>query len=389
MARRKRERRKPGTGYASQAKNKTWIAFFPKLGGGHHVRRGFSTRSLAEAWLDSLVARQAAKEDIGKGQQTVSSAIDAWATRAARERGWKAKTVADVAWKLGYVKPYLGDTALADVLPDDVDRALDDLSRSLAETTMRQIRNYVFQVFESAVKRRYITFNPVIKPERRKRAKQKEPQRLSAPQAALLLRAAETSFYALAWWLLLTLGMRAGEVCGLRWGDLDLDNASIHIQAAVAELRGRSHQGTPKGDKKRRIALPRLLVPLFRLHRQAVVRRAAQGTQKGYWQEHGLVFPGRGGRPMNPVALRHQLKRHTDATRLPPVTTHMLRHTAAKFYTDVGCPQHITAAILGHAATITGHYAPPDVEVMRPWVEQVYAALAGEAAEIKTRAEIG
>lgn len=304
--------------------------------------------------------------------------MGAWATRAAKEREWKAKTIADVTWKLGYVAPFLGDQALADVLPDDVDAMLDELRKSLAETTIRQIRNYLYQVYESAVKRRYITFNPVIKPERRKRAKQKEPQRLSVPQAALIVRAGETSFYALAWWLLLTLGMRAGEVCGLRWGDVDLDTCAIHIQAAVAELRGRSHKDTPKGDKTRKVALARALVPFFQAQRQAVIRRAAQGLKKGYWQENGLVFPGRGGRPMNPVALRHQLKAHTDAMRLPPVTTHMLRHTAAKFYTDVGCPQHITSAILGHAANITGHYAPADPDAQRPWVEQVYRTLAGE-----------
>lgn len=381
MARKKRERRKRGSGYASQAANGTWIAFFPKRPAGWHVRRGFDSRASAESWLDSLVTRQAAREDVSKGQQTVGAYMDAWATREARERGWKAKTVADVAWKLGYVKPYLEHQALADVLPDDIDGMIDELSKALAETTTRQIRNYLHQVFESAVKRRYITFNPVIKPDRRKRAKQKPAQRLSAPQAARIVNAAAPSFYALAWWLILTLGMRAGEVCGLRWGDVDMDGCALHIQAAIAEVRGRSHKDTPKGDKTRKIAFARALAPLFRAQRAAVIRRAAQGLQKGYWQNNDLVFPGRGGRPMNPVALRHQLKRHTDATRLPPVTTHMLRHTAATFYRDAGADEQMIGAILGHAPTITGHYAPPSPEAQRPWVEEVYRRLAGEVEQ--------
>ena len=54
MAKR-RKRRAPGSGYAQPAANKTWIAFFPKVGGGYHVRRGFDTRAVAEAWLDSLL----------------------------------------------------------------------------------------------------------------------------------------------------------------------------------------------------------------------------------------------------------------------------------------------------------------------------------------------
>lgn len=382
---RKGKRRAPGSGYTSEAPNGTWIAHYPKLGGGYHVRRGFDTRAAADAWLDTLTKQQQSKGDVAGGQQRVSVWMDKWATRSAKERDWKAKTVADVAWKLGYVKPYIGEMALADVLPDHVDAIWDDLRSSLAETTIRQTRNYLFQVFEEARLRRYIDYNPVLKPARRKRAKQREPERLSAPQAAQVVRQAETSFYALAWWLILTLGVRAGEVCGLRWSDVDTDACTLHIQAAIAEVRGRSQKDTPKNDKKRLVAFPRGLAPLFKLQRQAVIRRAAQGLKKGYWQNNDLVFPGRGGRPMNPVALRHQLKRHTDACKLPPVTTHMLRHTAAKFYTDIGTPEPVKKAILGHALDITGHYGPPDPDVQREWVERVYRTLAGEVEKARVK----
>lgn len=390
MAKRRkpRQRRKPGTGYAGEAKNGTWTAFFPRLGGGYGSRRGFSTREAAEDWLDSLVARRAAKEDVAHGQMRVDAWIDRWIERSAKERQWKAKMLADVLYKLGYVKPFIGSQVLADILPDHIDSMFDELERDLAENTVRQIRNYLYQVFEAAVRRRYITYNPVIKPERRKRAKQREPERLSAPQAALLLRQAEAAFYALAWWLILTLGLRAGEACGLRWGDIDFEHARLLIAQEVTDVRGTATFDTPKGDKTRALPFPRALVPLLRLHRRAYERRAVQGVKQGYWQEHGLVFPGRSGRPMNPTSLRHQLKTLTDACKLPAVTTHMLRHTAGKFYTDLGCPYELISAILGHGPrTITGHYAPADVETLRPWVERVYGLLAGEVEQQRARKE--
>ena len=388
--RRKRDgRRKPWTGYAAQAKNGTWGAFFPKPGGGHHVRKGFDTRENAEAWLDSLVKQRDDKGDVKGGQQRVSAWVDTWATRATKERDWKAKMVADVTWKLGYVKPFIGDMAVVDVLPDHVDAIWDDLRQSLAETTVNQIRNYLFQVFEEARQRRYITYNPVLKPQRRKRARQREPQRLSAPQAALLVRRAETSFYGLAWWVALIFGLRAGEICGLRWGDLDLDSAILTVAQEVTDVRGTATFDKPKGDKIRHLPIPRALVPLLRLHYQAVTHRAAQGTRRGTWINNGLVFPGRSGRGMNPTSLRHQLKALTDATLLPPVTTHMLRHTAAKFYTDAGTPRELVAAILGHTTGITGHYGPPDVETLRPWVEKVYRGLAGEVEAARRKEQAG
>lgn len=381
MARKRKDdagRRKPGTGYATAAKNGTWTAYYPKLGGGYHVRRGFDTKPLAEAWLDSLVARQSQKENVGKGQQRVGAWMDLWKEREARERDWKAKTIADVEWKLGYVKPFIGDMALADVMPDDVDMMMDALNKDLAQTTVRQIRAYLFQVFESARERRYITHNPVIKPTRRKRAKQKEPVRLSLPQAALLIRTAEPTFYALAWWLILTLGLRAGEVCGLRWGDVDMDRGILHIMQEYTDVRGVATQDKPKNDKQRHVPIARALMPMLAAHKRVYLQRAARGMKAGTWKEHGLVFPGRSGMPMNPNSLRHQLHDLTDACKLPPVTTHMLRHTAGKFYTDLAAPDNITGAVLGHTPNITGHYAPPDADAMRPWTEQVWRAISGE-----------
>lgn len=371
-------RRKPGTGYATEAPNGTWIGHFPKQPTGYHVKRGFDSRASAEAWCDSLLTRQLSKEDVGKGQQRVSAWLDLWKEREARARDWKAKSKADVEWKLGYVKPWIGEMALADVMPDDIDTMMDSLEKDLAQTTTRQIRAYLFQVFEAARERRYITFNPVIKPSRRKRAKQKPPQRLSAAQGALLIRAATESFYALAWWLILTLGLRAGEVCGLRWVDVDLENGVLHVLQQYTDVRGVVTQDTPKNDKTRDVPIARALIPLFQAHYKAYLRRAAKGMAAGTWREHGLVFPGRSGWPMSTNSLRHQLHDLTDACKLPPVTTHMLRHTAGKFYTDVGAEHAMTKAILGHTPDITGHYAPPSPDAMRPWTEQVYQKLSGE-----------
>lgn len=386
MAKR-RSRRTPGTGYTTKAPNGTYTAYFPKIGGGYHVRRGFDTSAAAEAWCDSLLTQRDAKLDVGSGQQRVSVWMARWVDRAAKDREWKAKMVADVAYKLGYVKPYLGGMALADVLPDHVDQMLDELSKDLAQTTVRQIRNYLYQVFEEARGRRYITFNPVLKPQRRKRAKQREPQRLNAPQAARLMTVAEPTFYGLAWWFLVLLGMRAGEVCGLRRGDIDVEQATVTIAQEATDLRGKVHLDMPKGDKVRTVPIPRALLPILDQHLQHVTRRAAQGMQRGTWQEHGLVFPGRSGKPMNPTSLRHMLKDLTDSCHLPPVTTHMLRHTAGSLYTSLGCPENIVAALLGHApGTITRHYAPPDVEALRVWVEQVYQLLDGEVEWAKRSA---
>lgn len=385
MPRKRKPGRRPrGSGYATQAANGTWTAHYPKHPSGYHIRRGFDTRQDAEAWCDALAAQSAAKVNVSRGQQRTGEWIDAWATRSAREQGWKAKMIADVQWKLGYVKPYLEHATLSDVLPDHIDAMFDELQASLAETTIRQIRNYLYRVFQAAVVRRYITFNPVIKPERHKRARQADPLRLTVLETARFLIAAADEFYAPALWLAVCVGARAGELCGLRCGDIDLERATLRIEQEVTDLRGVPHLDLPKNDKVRTVPIPRALIPMLADHLAWVARRAARGWEHGTWHNHDLAFPGRGGRPMNPTSLRHIVKRYTTAAGVPDVKTHELRHTAGAFYTAVGCPENVTSAILGHApGTITRHYAPADVETMRAWVEKVYQLISGEATQAR------
>lgn len=372
MARRKRGRRKPGTGYATEAPNKTWTGYFPKFGGGYHTRRGFDTRETAEDWLDSLVDQQKNKIDVSSGQQLTDAWLDKWINRTNKEQDWKAKMLADVMYKLGYVKPFIGAITIADVLPDHIDSMFDVLSSQLAQNTIKQIRNYLWRAFEAARERRYILFNPVLKPGRGKRAKQKAATRLSAPQCALLLVEAMKNFYGIAWWLIVCCGLRAGEVCGLRRSDIDIEQSIINVSQEVTDLRGQPHFDLPKGDKTRKLPVPRPLMMLLVDHLERLNERARKGLKAGTWQEHGLVFPGQSGRPLNPTSLRHNLKRMTDTLKLPPVTTHMIRHTSSKLLLSVGTPENIIGGILGHAPNITGHYAKPEVDEMRPWVEKVY-----------------
>ena len=61
------------------------------------------------------------------------------------------------------------------------------------------------------------------------------------------------------------------------------------------------------------------------------------------------------------------------------MNVHHLRHTAAKFYVDIGAPDNVRQSIAGHSPkSITDYYGETDAEAMRPWVEQVYARVAGE-----------
>ncbi len=373
-------RRTPGTGYTRQEKNGTWTALYPKHpASGYYVKRGFTTEAAASRWLGDLAGRQAARYDIAGGEQTLEALIDRWLDRQeekVRAGKLKQRSWNDYDFKLGYARDLLGHHRISALMPDHIDDALAIIGRTLAETTTRQIRALLHRILEDARKRRYIDGNPVIV-ERGIAAARQAPKRLNVQSTRAVLRAAEGNFYELAWWLVFTLGLRAGEVCGLRKEDINLDARTIRIEETIADDRGKPVASTPKTKAGVRVLpLPSALVPMVEAHIEWLARRSKEGIRRGQWQSSARLFPGRGGKPFNTTSLYHQLQRLCDKAHVVRTKTHDARHTAAKFYADIGTPQPMISAILGHSVTITGHYAPPDADAMRPWAEQVYGLVA-------------
>lgn len=408
MAKGPARRRTPGSGYTRQEKNGSYTALYPKQhAAGYHVKRGFPTETAAERWLASLAKRQSERFDIAGGEQILNALIDRWLDRREEDvqRGsLKEKTWIDYDYKLGYARDLLGDRRISEIMPDHIDDALRIIGRSLAETTTRQIRALLHRILEDAYKRHYITSNPVII-ERSQAAVKQAPIRLNARDARALLGAARGSFYELAWWLILTLGLRAGEVLGLRRGDIDRDACTILIEHTIADVRGKAKDSTPKTKAGRRtLPFPRALLPMLDQHiawldkREKDARRKQElyesGPQRGVihrhmpgeWKESELLFPGRGGRAMNTTSLYHQLQRLCDTAHVPRTKVHNLRHTAAKFYTDLHIEERYIKAVLGHVPNITGHYAAVDAEAMRGWVERVYKLLSNGAEKAQISA---
>lgn len=393
MARkRKHERRKPGTGYITPLADGRAKAHYPKPNGGYFVKRCDTTQE-AEEWLADLARRATDDLDLTSGQQRLETWLNRWLDLQATdpENPLKAKTVADYRFKLGYVIDLLGRYVLSEIKTDHTDDAVRLIRKNLAQSTASQIHNLFFRAMEEAVNRGYISKNPVKRPLRRRKrrrtdATRRRVYRLSVAETRGLLACLAERAEALAWWLVLLLGLREGEVLGLRRADLDLDRATITIAQQYTQLDGKAHHSTTKTDySDRTLPIPRALVPLFEAHLVALTKRAALASRRGTWQEHSLLFPGKSGRPMNPTSFYHILKRTLPAARLPQiVNVHHLRHTAAKFYVDIGAPDNVRQAIAGHSPkTITDYYGETDAEAMRPWVDRVYSLLGGNAERLR------
>lgn len=125
-------------------------------------------------------------------------------------------------------------------------------------------------------------------------------------------------------------GLRRGEMCGLRWVDVDLDGASLAVRQTGAALRQPAPEGSGRkwvtelvtGDVKtarsrRTVDLDAETVTVLHSHRrQELEQRLAMG--EGH-TDHGLVFAMPDGSPWNPETVPQAFTRLVTWSGLPRV----------------------------------------------------------------------
>ena len=150
---------------------------------------------------------------------------------------------------------------------------------------------------------------------------------LIVAQARRVLALVERDRLRAVYVLALTVGLRQGELLGLRWVDVDLDGAELHVRQAVPAGRPASCTSPSRrpGTRAGRLPLPGMAVDALREHRS---RQAADRLAAGpAWVDSGLVFTTAHGTPIEPRNLNRHWYGVRDRAGLPAVRLHDLRHT--------------------------------------------------------------
>lgn len=178
-------------------------------------------------------------------------------------------------------------------------------------------------------------------------------------QARAFLRQVRTDRYAAAWRLSLY-GLRRGEVLGLTWSNVDLENAEAHIVSTRVVAGREVIMSSTKNRKGRIVPLGAEVVADLRVLRalQASERLAAGEA----YTVTGLVVVNEIGVALRPERYSDLFHLHAEAAGLPRIRLHDLRHTAASLLASNAVPIVTAAALLGHdpmvyAKVYAHHYA--------------------------------
>lgn len=148
---------------------------------------------------------------------------------------------------------------------------------------------------------------------------------LTTQQAKAMLTAAAAHRLSALYVLAVYLGLRRGELLGLRWEDIDLDEAKLEVVQTLQRVGGALRFVPPKTeDSARTVPLPPVCVQALREHKQRQAADRAEAWPD--WEDHGLVFPSRRGTPMEPDNLRRSWSEIRRASGLGTTRFHDLRH---------------------------------------------------------------
>lgn len=362
--------RQRGSGSVYQDKHGQWWAKVP-IGNGKNARARAADRKDAEAKRRAFVAKRDAGLNIAGGAQSVQQFLSMWLQTYAAERV-KPTTLAFYQLCCEYAIAHIGRIRLEDLQPEHITTMQTALKKDLSARTVMHVRSVLRTALNVARRWHYIASNP---------ASDVDPLPVpTAPQVALtvaqaraLLETVDGHRLSALYHVALLLGLRKGELLGLRWADLDLERGRLTVAQQIVAIKGKVQASTPKSATSHRtLPLTPELARRLRDHWQnQQEERALLGTA---WQEHGLVFASEVGTPISPRNLSRHFKRMLHAAGLPArVRFHDLRHTAASLLREIGADPRTAQGLLGHSdVTLTlGTYTHTNEDAMRAALEQV------------------
>ncbi|MFF2269304.1 tyrosine-type recombinase/integrase [Cellulosimicrobium cellulans] len=116
--------------------------------------------------------------------------------------------------------------------------------------------------------------------------------------------------------------MRRGEICALRWEDID--TGLVRVERSVTQVAQARTYGTPKNHERRQVTIdPRTLAVLKAHCKQQTGQRLAAHV---WADDEGLVFTWQDGTPVAPDCVTKEFDRAQAGLGLPQLKLHELRH---------------------------------------------------------------
>jgi integrase len=261
-----------------------------------------------------------------------------------------------------HVFPVLGANVLREINSRQIESLLGEIRNKKAAGTVNNVRVALSKVFSEALRHQLVPFNPVALTKKAKRG-EFEPTNVCLPwskeEVAQALSAASGTSMEVPLTLAVALGVRRGELLGLRWQAIDFEYETVSIEETIhresliqrdGSTISRVVVGPPKTASSRRInQLSRPVLDLLRRHKlEQEIQKLSAGDK---WVETGYVLTNKFGGPLDESKFAHRYRSFLRKHGIRPIRIHDIRHTFATLLIeeDPGQLASVSKA-LGHSS---------------------------------------
>ena len=272
-----------------------------------------------------------------------------------------------------HLEPYF--STLDDVTNESVQELVDrNLNEGMTLTTAKRIVLILEMISRFCERRGWmdlLTFKPIY-PARKEKYK---PEIITVREEKKLIRHLTENPKPLNLGLLICIccGLRNGEICGLKWSDIDFDNKIIYIRRTVYRLNGYMESAT---RSRLVIGLPKTADSSREVPVADSLLRILKSYNPGNADDSIFLMSGT-HRPTDPQTFRNNFRNVLSRLGLPRHKVHSLRHTFATRCIESKCDVKTLSSILGHSnvSTTLNLYVHPDREQKRKCVENMMKLL--------------
>ena len=254
-----------------------------------------------------------------------------------------------------HILPEFGEIPCADLTAGRINAFI---NKKLADGLSASYVRDIFTLFKTMLKyaqEEYgfrLSLKNVVLP----KAERNQVEKISDAEQKKLVSYLKANMSLTAFGILLSLfmGLRIGELCGLKWEDVDFRNKILHIRRTVQRISSANGNrktkiviSAPKSATSfRDIAIPDALMKYFEMFRSEADYFILSGTDK----------------PVEPRTMQYRYKKILQSAEVEDHNYHKLRHTFATNAAEKGFNVKALSAVLGHSSvTLTlNRYIHPD-----------------------------
>lgn len=352
-------------GHVRKRPNGTWEGRYREDGRQKSVYA--RTEKEAQEALRKAMTRVDSGVRVKAHKHTVATYLKQWLDTSVTQR-CRPSTLASYRETVDrYIVPAIGSIQLSRLKPDDVRAMLAHLARgTISTTTQRYVYTVLRIALGRALKDELVLRNvaTLVDPPRKARP---EMHPLTADQARQFLVSVRSQpcrkcdqctagssktctapgpsplhpLYVLA----LSTGARQGELLGLRWSDIDLDEGTVAIRHTLSRLTG--ELGAPKTERGRRTLRPGAgAIAVLKAHKQQ--QRLARLAAGSRWKDGDWVFTTSIGTPWGSGNVLRAFQSDLKQAGLPHQRFHDLRHAYATMRIEDGDDLTVVSRSLGH-----------------------------------------